>query len=199
MQQPIDVFAFYFVTMKLANGVNAKQNRAFFRQLWRKHLGNYDFSRGFHSLCSPPNVCGWVSVGNFIMCHLKMAFGAKSAAHVCVHAVHVCLRRSPCRCCSKSEKHFLHCRHINDYTVFRWKIYLSHSHSLTHPFKTRISTKREGKRMLRLCCFLRYPSEPMMPKAEKSDVALRREPRSVEIVDWEKEVVPRSNTQIKFG
>lgn len=55
----------------------------------------------------------------------------------------------------KSEKHFLHCRrHINDYSVFRGKIYLSHSHSLTHPFKTRISTKRrERKRMLRLCCF----------------------------------------------
>lgn len=76
-------------------------------------------------------------------------------------------------------------RHINDY-IFG-KIYLSHSHSLTHPFKTRISTREKRKKCFSVI-FCATPERLMMLKAEKRCCSFG-EPHSVEIVDWEKEVV----------
>lgn len=89
-------------------------------------------------------------------------------------------RRAPmCECTCKisvlamfwNEKHFLLLPHKRLHLFFG-KIYLSHSHSLTHPLKTRISTAERGREKCFSVYFLRYPNDDA--KSRKCDVALPR-------------------------
>lgn len=116
-----------------------------------------------------------------------------SGAHRCVC---VDLQRSPCfNVATPKRKTFstAAARHINDY-IFG-KIYLSHSHSLTHPFKTRISTAGEWReKMLFGFFFARYTPDVDARKAEKRCWLLSEEPR----FSWDRRLGKRSCAQIEI-
>lgn len=145
-----------------------------------------------------------------MMCHLKMALGStfgglrnpstsNSAVYECVcdddDVVHVRTKWSkrnifipPAWPDSLPHKR-LHCF---------GKIYLSHSNSLTHPLKTRISTKREGKRCfsVRLFFFARDTLARMNDaKSRKKRCWAKKKKRAS--LSWDRRLGKRSCAQIE--